>query len=127
MTAAELIALAEGKVTLVWPDDGPDYELCERKGQVGYWCTNGSVDEYGKGDERFESLPPAVALALTVTAIEAGLPLDWRVVRDAGGGYSVQCYDFSGGWQYLHVRTSHPTRADALAALLMEMPKGTTV
>ena len=68
--------------------------------------------------------PSPDALAI-VAAIEAALPLDWRVVRD---GY----YYIGERWNRETLAWDDATegftdRADALAALLKELPKGKSV
>jgi hypothetical protein len=124
MDSATLIALATAaKVKIEWPGDA----------LIG---TNGPPavpDDYGT----YAECPPAVALALTVSAIEAGLEFGHHTVSHqfsrggfAGGGEKFQHVYTVCDFKSINPKTgaSEPkwhgygtTRADALAALLTKI------
>lgn len=125
MTANELIALAEGRVVLEWPDgvvakrDGDD-----RWVDITDAASVGGTSAWKIGTVSVDS---AVALALTIAAIEAGLAAHFMTF---GVAYSREhCRDPERKWAcfYSGLGRIHqfygPTRADALAALLKELPK----
>ena len=117
-TAATLLAAAEDRVVPVWA------EGCgAERGGVGMYVFEPSGEWCG-------ALPsPAVALDLTVAALERGLPNDWRVVKDGPDEWQVErmhsyrdCTDeWVGEWE--PVGEAHPTRAHALLELLTKLPK----
>ena len=139
MTANELIQLAEGRVVLELPQN---LSLDAVRQNIA-WAIEpaaGGLVLDGGSLTPWDSilLPEPVALALTVAAIEAGLEAlptlyaiqPERVLRDGEyvhDGYVAIFMDKHGAGTRKVPCSSARTRAAALAALLREMPKGTTV
>lgn len=103
ITAETLLAAAAGKVVPKLPD--------------GVALPAGNTLLVTRWHDGAMYVPhPAVALALTVTALEDALPPDWRVVREVPKLFAVQHHLPGIGWEY--DGELYPTRAAALMDLL---------